>query len=110
MTVEAMEFTTRQGFAAVRGDSPPSASAPLLFIRARETLSRMTELATEAIAYYGAVYQPEARRVESAVAPIGPEHALMPMSYYLSRRGALIAGGTPDIQRNNLARALLGLR
>jgi alkylation response protein AidB-like acyl-CoA dehydrogenase len=110
MASEAMEFTTQQAFAAARRDSPPSASAPLIYIRGRETLSRMTELAAEAIAYYGGVYQPQARLVEATAEPIGPEHALTPMPYYLARRGSLIAGGTPEIQRNNLARALLGLR
>jgi hypothetical protein len=31
----------------------------------------------------------------------------MPMPVFLAQRGATIAGGTPDVHRNNLARHLL---
>jgi len=109
MRVEAMEFAVQQLFSAMRGGTPPPPSVPLLGIRSRETMARMLELGTEAIAYYGAVYQPEARRVASSVEPTGPDHGLMAMPQYLAKRGSLIAGGTPDIQRNNLTKALLGL-
>jgi hypothetical protein len=41
------------------------------------------------------------------VEPVGPAHALMPMPVFLAQRGATIAGGTPDVHRNNLAKHLL---
>jgi acyl-CoA dehydrogenase len=109
LTVEAIEFAELQTLTAMRaGDAPPPA-IPLLRIRSRDANQRLTELAMEAVGYYGAPFQPEARAVANPAAPIGPDHALMAMPLYLTQRAATIAGGTPEIQRNNLSRALLGL-
>jgi acyl-CoA dehydrogenase len=110
LRVEATEAALLQAFALLREGAPPPPTLPLLGIRSRELASRIYELMLEAAAYYGAVFQPAARKVASSVEPIGPETSLIAAPYYLGRRGGLIAGGTPDIQRNNLARALLGLR
>jgi hypothetical protein len=67
----------------------------------------LTELAAQAVGYYGLPNQIAARRVATEVPPIGPDHALMPMPIFFGQRGATIAGGTPDVHRNNLARHLL---
>jgi hypothetical protein len=61
----------------------------------------------DAVGYYGLPDQREARRVVTDVLPIGPDHTLMPMAVFLGQRAATIAGGTPDIHRNNLSRTIL---
>jgi len=109
MGVEAIEFANLQVLSAMReGEAPPPAF-PLLRIRSRELGQRLTELGMEAVAYYAAPFQPEARRVDNPATPIGPEHAVNATPFYFNQRAATIAGGTPDIQHNNLARGLLGL-
>ena len=87
--------------------NPPPPTIPLLNIRSRFNGQRMTELAIEAMAYYGAPYQPGARRVAEPDPAIGPDYAILAMPLYLMQRAATIAGGTPDIQRNNLTKSLL---
>lgn len=110
ITIDAMEFATEQAYAATIQGGPPPPSMPLLKIRSREIMQRMTELAMEATAYYGAPFQPHARRVENTEPYVGAEHALLAMPLYLSQRALTIAGGTPEIRRNNLAKSLLGLK
>jgi hypothetical protein len=73
----------------------------------RELDQSLTELAVDAVGYYALVDQKEARRVVTDVAPLGPPHSLMPMPIFLGQRAATIAGGTPDIHRNNLSKSLL---
>ena len=107
--VEAIEFAGNQALAALRtGDAPPAA-IPLLRIRQREVGQKLTELGMEAMAQYGAPFQPDALRVLDPASPVGPDYGLLAMPFYLAHRAATIAGGTPEVQRNNLAKTLLGL-
>jgi hypothetical protein len=80
-----------------------------LRIRSRELGQRITELGMDAIAHYAAPFQPEARAVDNPEPAIGPDYGVIATPLYLSQRASTIAGGTPDIQHNNVARALLGL-
>jgi len=106
---EAMDFASRQEFANSRNGDPPSPRNELLQIRSKQIGQSLTELAMQAIGYYGAPFQPQAREVGGNAHPVGPEHAILPMPFYLAQRGATIAGGAPDIHRNNLAKRMLGL-
>ena len=47
--------------------------------------------------------------VGSNVAPIGPEEGLTAMARYLNNRAASIYGGSNEIQRDIIARLVLGL-
>jgi alkylation response protein AidB-like acyl-CoA dehydrogenase len=105
--VAAVDFAADQLLLTTDPSASPGAAAELLNVRMRELDQSLTELAVEAVAYYGLPEQKAARRVVTEVTPIGPAHTLMPMPIYLGQRGATIAGGTPDIHRNNLARSLL---
>lgn len=107
IAIEAADFAADQLLLTTPAGSSPGATAELLTVRNRELDQSLTELAVEAVGYYGLPDQYEARRVASNTAPIGPAHALMPMPTFLGQRGATIAGGTPDIHRNNLARHLI---
>jgi alkylation response protein AidB-like acyl-CoA dehydrogenase len=108
--VQALDFACRQQFARTQAGAPPGSGHELLSIRAKELAQHLTKLAMRAIGYRGIVSQPEARAIGTKLAPIGPEHALLPMPFYLTQRGLTIAGGTPEVHRNNLAKHLLGLR
>jgi alkylation response protein AidB-like acyl-CoA dehydrogenase len=107
IAVEAAEFAADQLLLTSKPDQSPGSAAELLNIRIRELDQALTEVAVEAIGYYALPDQRRARRVDTDVTLVGPPHALMPMPIFLAQRGATIAGGTPDIHRNNLARKLL---
>jgi len=108
--VDAVEFASEQAFATVRAGGPPPRTLPLYNLRRRALETRMSELAMEAVGYYGAPFQPEARKVANALPFAGPEHALRAMPFYLAQRALNLAGGTPEIHRNNLTKTVLGLR
>jgi acyl-CoA dehydrogenase len=107
--VQASEFACTQVIASERAGEPPGSDAELLIIRSRELGQALSELAMEAIGYYAAPDQKEARKVRSEAPPIGPEHAVLPTAFFLAQRAATISSGTPEVHRNNLAKRLLGL-
>lgn len=107
IAVDAAEFAADQLLLTSKPHQSPGSAAELLNIRIRELDQSLTELAVEAIGYYALPDQKQARRVVTDAMLVSPAHALMPMPIFLAQRGATIAGGTPDIHRNNLARKLL---
>jgi len=102
--VEAVDFASGQIIELTDSGGTPGWEAELLNIRCRELDQALTELAKEAVGLYAAPDQKASRYVVSDVDPIGPDHALTPMPIFLAQRGATIAGGTPEIHRNNIAR------
>lgn len=105
--VEAADFAADQLILTSKPGESPGAAAELLNIRMRELDQALTELAVEAIGYYGLPDQKPARCVVTDVEPVGPGHTLMPTPIFLAQRGATIAGGTPDVHRNNLSKHIL---
>lgn len=69
----------------------------------------MDEAMTQALAYYGIPNNRESWAEGSNVETVGPDYASAPMSNYLHHRGYTIAGGTTEVQKNILAKAVLGL-
>jgi len=107
--LQALDFAARQVWGGPDGGAPSQLVCELLTIRNREIDQDLTQLAVDAIGYYALPFEPEARKVGSAVPPVGGAHTLLPTALYLSQRAATIARGTPEIHRNNLARHLLRL-
>jgi alkylation response protein AidB-like acyl-CoA dehydrogenase len=107
--VEASDFAAHQLISVAGAGALPGELAELLTVRTRELDQALTELAMEVAGYYAAPDQRAARRVKTDVEVIGPPHLLMAMPTFLAQRGGTIAGGTPEIHRNNLARTLIKL-
>ena len=89
------------------GDIGPTAS--LLKLQASTLQQRATELAMEALGPYAAADQRGALGYGANEPPVGPEHAVTPTAKYLNTRAATIYGGSSEVQRNILARTVLGL-
>jgi acyl-CoA dehydrogenase len=105
----AIQYTEFRILAALaRGGSPGPESSILKNLGA-DMGQRLTELAVEAIGYFAGVHQPAARAVGTTVAPIGPREGLVSVSQYLNYRASSIAGGTNEVQKNIVAKLVLGL-
>ena len=74
-----------------------------------EAMQLLDELMLETAGLYGAVDQPAAREPGANVPAVGPERALTAMPRYLNDRAASIYGGSNEIQRDIMARLVLGL-
>lgn len=107
--VTAVEFTEHRIMSQLSNGQNPGAAASIIKLRGAETSQKITELGVEALGYYARPHVLEARTWGSNVAPVGPDHGLMVMAKYLNTRATSIFGGSNEVQRNIMAKAVLGL-
>jgi acyl-CoA dehydrogenase len=109
VAVQAIEVTEHRVMSAFSAGANPGPASSMLKAVGTEAMQLIDELGVEAAAHYGAVDQPAAREPLSQVEAIGPEHSLIAMARYLNDRAGSIYGGSNEIQRNIMARLILGL-
>ena len=68
-----------------------------------------TEMRIETLGAQAAIWQPQALVPGSEQPIIGPEYALTAMPHYLNSRACSIYGGSNEVQRGIIAKAVLGL-
>lgn len=85
------------------------AEASTLKIRGTEIEQAINATMVDALAYYGAPYVHTGLDWASNEGPVGPAHADGIMPQHLQKRAATIYGGTTEVQKNVLAKAVLGL-
>ncbi|MES2340323.1 MAG: acyl-CoA dehydrogenase family protein [Pseudomonadota bacterium] len=107
--VEAVEMTEHRVLAALAAGNNPGPASSMLKTQGTETLQMIDELAMEGAGAYAAVDQIEARAPGSNLDWVGPEHSLTVTARYLNDRAASIYGGSNEIQRDIMARLVLGL-
>jgi alkylation response protein AidB-like acyl-CoA dehydrogenase len=103
--LEYTELRTLAGEAAGKGPGPESS---LLKIKGSEIQQRITELALEAVGHYGAPYFRGFGEGDNEH-PIGPDYAHRTAPTYFNARKTTIYGGSNEIQRNIIAKMVLGL-
>ena len=86
----------------------PGPEASFLKIRGTEVQQGITELLIEAIGNYAHPFVPESMETGWNENPIGPEHAASIAPHYFNWRKASIYGGSNEIQKNIIAKAVLG--
>jgi alkylation response protein AidB-like acyl-CoA dehydrogenase len=101
----ALEYTELRTLAAESKGQMAGPESSILKIRGTEIQQRITELTVEAIGYYA---YPNERALGSNEF-IGPDYALGQAGRYFNVRKASIYGGSNEIQRNIIAKAVLGL-
>jgi len=105
----AIDVTERRVLSALAGGANPGPASSILKAQGSEALQRQDELAVAHLGAWAAVHQPAAREAGSNAALIGPEHGRTTMARYLNNRAASIYGGSNEIQRDIIARLVLGL-
>lgn len=109
VALDAIEMTEHRVLAALASGNAPGPASSMLKTQGTELMQRLDEIALEGLAHYGAVHQIEARAPGSNQPFIGPEHGLTTTARYLNDRAASIYGGSNEIQRDIMARLVLGL-
>ncbi len=103
--LEYTELRTLAGMAAAKNPGPESS---VLKIKGSEIQQRLTELTLEMAGHYGAPYYRGFGEGDNEH-PIGPEWANRAAPTYFNARKTTIYGGSNEIQRNVIAKMVLGL-
>jgi alkylation response protein AidB-like acyl-CoA dehydrogenase len=109
VALDAIEMTEHRVLAALASGNNPGPASSMLKTQGTEAMQRLDEIAIEGLAHYAGVEQLEARAPGSNLPFIGPEHGLTSMARYMNNRAASIYGGSNEIQRDIMARLVLGL-
>nr|WP_295659153.1 acyl-CoA dehydrogenase family protein [Polymorphobacter sp.] len=104
----ALEFTELRTLAGESSGKGPGPESSLLKIKGTEIQQRITELALEAVGHYGAPYFRGFGEGDNEH-PIGPDYAHRAAPTYFNMRKTSIYGGSNEIQRNIIAKMVLGL-
>ncbi len=105
----ALEITNLRMIAGMRGGKGPGPESSILKIKGSEIQQRLTELAMEAVGPYALPFQREALEAGWNGEPIGPDYAAPLAPHYFNYRKVSIYGGSNEIQKNVIAKGMLGL-
>ncbi len=106
--LHALEFTELRIFSKLATGGRPGAESSLLKTRGTELQQAITELAMEAV-QYGAMPFVQAPWTRTNEPWPQADHAVTTAPYYFSLRKASIYAGSNEIQRNIMAKLVLGL-
>jgi alkylation response protein AidB-like acyl-CoA dehydrogenase len=104
--LSALEFTELRTLAKEARGQMAGPESSILKIKGTEIQQRITELTLEAIGYYA---YPNAHAFGDNEYPVGPDYAVGQAGHYFNMRKASIYGGSNEIQRGIIAKAVLGL-
>ena len=108
MDLTALEYTELRSLAGESAGKGPGPESSLLKIKGSEIQQRLTELTLEAVGHYGAPYFRGFGEGDNEH-PIGPDYAHRAAPAYFNTRKTTIYGGSNEIQRNIIAKMVLGL-
>lgn len=107
--LQAIQYTEFRIMAALSRGQNPGPESSIMKNLGADIGQRLTELTVEAMGQYIAPHQPEARQVGSNVPVVGPADGATAMPRYFNLRASSIAGGTNEVQKNIVAKLVLGL-
>ena len=109
IALTALEYLNLRFLAEEAAGRPIGPEASVLKIKGTELRQKLTELTIEALGYYAIPFEPEQLTDRWNEPPIGPDYAAAQIPQYLYSRAATIYGGSNEIQRNIIAKMVLGL-
>jgi alkylation response protein AidB-like acyl-CoA dehydrogenase len=104
-----MKTTNLRVIAAVAGGGVPGAESSMLKIRGTQIRQELSSLIRRAMGPYAQPFVEEALEGGHDGEPIGPADAASAAASYFNNRKLSIFGGSNEIQRNIIAKAILGL-
>jgi acyl-CoA dehydrogenase len=107
--LQAVQYTEFRIMAALSQGQNPGPESSIMKNLGADLGQHMTELMVEALGWYATPHQPEARQVGSNVQPVGPAEGVAAFARYFNLRASSIAGGTNEVQKNIVAKLVLGL-
>ncbi|MFI5030533.1 MAG: acyl-CoA dehydrogenase family protein [Reyranellales bacterium] len=109
IAVQALEMIELQVLSDLSKGRNPGAVSSQMKIRGSETLQALDHLGVEALAWYAAPFEPEARELGHNEPAVTPDYGMTAMPLYLNNRASTIYAGSNEIQRNIVAKAVLAL-
>ena len=107
----AIDWTERRlTFHQTASESLGDATASLKKLVGTEAAQLLSEMKLQTTGHYAAADQRASLGAGANEPPVGPEHGVTAMAKYLNGRATTIFGGAKDVQRNILARVILGPR
>lgn len=107
--LKALDATVLRMLSREEAGGAPGPESSILKIKGTEIQQTITELMLDAVGPYGAPYLPEADEPGWNGEPVGPAYAVDAAPYYFNWRKVTIYGGSNEIQKNIIAKAILGL-
>ncbi len=109
--LKALEMTLLRVIADDRRNASgkPNPASSILKLKGSELYQATTELLMEVVGPFAMAYRPDEARIGDNDPPIGPDSAAEAAPSYFNYRKASIYGGSNEIQRNIIAKAILGL-
>ncbi|MBV8409667.1 MAG: acyl-CoA dehydrogenase family protein, partial [Alphaproteobacteria bacterium] len=108
MEIDAVEMNELMFYSSLKTGDAPGQMASVVKMRGTEVGQKITELAVEAVGWYGMPFT-ELRNFDSNVVPVGGKYVDDVAPRYFNQRKTTIYGGSSEVQRNVLAKAMLGL-
>jgi alkylation response protein AidB-like acyl-CoA dehydrogenase len=105
----ALEYTELRTLAGESSGKGPGPEASMLKVKGTEVGQRLTELTLEAAGHYGEPYFRGFPQEGGNAQSISPDFAFKAAPSYFNMRKTSIFGGSNEIQRNIMAKAVLGL-
>jgi len=109
IAVSAIDMSERRVLSELASGKAPGPASSMLKVNGTEAMQRIDEIGIAGLGPYAHVEQPAAREPGSNIPAVGPEQGLTAMPRYLNNRAASIYGGSNEIQRDIIARLVLGL-
>jgi acyl-CoA dehydrogenase len=109
MEIEALEITELRVLSSLKSGQNPGHVSSLLKLRTSEIVQSVTSLGVEALGADALAFEAARPLYGLNHAPILEDDAVAVLPRYLNSRAYTIFGGTSEVQREILAKAMLGL-
>ena len=108
MEIDAVEMNELMFYSSLKTGEAPGLMASVVKMRGTEVGQKVTELAVEAVGWYGVPFT-ELRNWDTNIEPVGGGYVDDTAPRYFNTRKSTIYGGSSEVQRNIMAKAMLGV-